>query len=255
MDIIQRINNGEIDVNNQQNFFSILIKGLLLKLGEEISIRDLPIPHIIVHTGDDTMYLEVKNMDYSASSLDVTNENYIYNAIPRCNVTPGGIDFVTDQLTSPHALGQLQLDYDNTIYNLTGEFRRIPVKMGFELTYYMDTFSDMLELVQQIASKLTFIKTYNVVYMGQVIKCSYKIPESYQGEWMTELDGMTQESKDKKVTLSIEVESNFPIFNCSTIMDSSHYIGGFEAGLHMHKKEGIETDIMTRETIKWNNRR
>jgi hypothetical protein len=254
IDIIREINEGKVDVNNQQNFFSILIKGLMLKLSEEISVRNLPIPHIITHTGDDTMYIEVKNKDYSASSLETTNENYIYSIIPRCIVTPGGIDFVTDQLTSPHSLGQLQLEYDNHIYNLAGEFRRIPIKMGFELVYHLDTFSDMLELVQQIASKLTFIKTYNVVYMGQVIKCSYKIPESYQGEWMTEMDGMTQDSKDKKVSLSIEVESNYPIFNCRTIMDSSHYITGFEAGLHMHRKQGIEEDIQTRETIKWNNK-
>ena len=248
--IVEDINKGVIDINNQQNFFSIIIKGLLIKLREEISIRSLPIPHIILHTGDDTMFLENKNQEYSASSLDTTNENYIYNVIPRCHVMPGGVDFVTDQLTSPHALGQIQLEYNNHIYNLTGEFRRIPIKMGFELTYYLDSFIDTLELVQQIASKLTFIKTFNIVYMGQVIKCSYKIPESYQGEWMTEMDGLTQDSKNKKLNLSIELESNFPIFDGRTIMDSSHYISNAAPGLHIHKTDGIR-EGSAYETVNW----
>lgn len=252
--VVEGINSGAVDVNNQQNYFSILIKGLLIKLKEEISIRNLPIPHIILHTGDDTMYLENKNMDYDAAEITVTNENYVYNIIPRCNINIGGIDFITDQLTSPHTLGQIQLDYDNGLYNLTGEFRRLPIKMGFELTYYVDSFTDMLELVQQIASKLTFIKTYSIVYMGQVISCSYKIPESYQGEWMTELDGTTQDSKNKKVSLSIEVESNFPVFDNRTIMDSSKIISnGFEPGLHIHPTKGIANNSGY-ETVSWKNK-
>lgn len=252
-EIVNDINTGKIDINNQQNFFSILIKGLLIKLREEISVRNLPIPHIILHTGDDTMYLENKYEDYSGTeSSQVTGENYIYNVIPRCIVNTGGVDFITDQLTSPCALGQIQLEYENSIYNLVSEFRRIPIKMGFEMTYYLDSFTDMLELVQQIASKLTFIKTYSIVYMGQVIKCSYKIPESYQGEWMTDLDGNTQDNKFRKVTISIEVESNYPVYDNRTVMDSSHYINNFGPGLHIHPTHGIEEKSFY-ETVAWKN--
>lgn len=253
-DILEKIWKGEIDINNQELFFSILIKGLMLKLNEEIAIRNIAVPHLIVHTGSDALYLENKGQDNSIEPFEVSNENYTYNIIPRCIVTPGSIDIVPDQLTNPYSNGYVQYQTEDSIYNLLAEFRRMPVKLGVELKYFTDSYRDMLELVQQIVTKLAFIKTYNIVYMGQVIKCSYKIPESYQGEWMTEMDGMTQDSKDRKVSLSIEVESNYPIFNCRTIMDSSHYITGFEAGLHMHRKKGIEEDIQTRETIKWNNK-
>lgn len=138
-DIINKINSGEIDINNQQNFFATVIRGLLVKLNEDVSIRDIPVPHFILHTGDDTLYIENKSIYYDASDPNMINENYIYNTIPRCMVSPAGINFEIDQLTSPYSLGQLQLDYQGVIYSLVGEFRRLPTKIGVELSYYTDT--------------------------------------------------------------------------------------------------------------------
>lgn len=240
MNIVERIRNGEIDVNNQQNIFSTIIKGLIVNLNKDISIRGILVPHMILHTGDDTLYLENKNVDYSASATEVTNENYIYNTTPRCMLTPGGVDFTTDQLTSPYSLGSLQLDYENSIYNLTGEFRRLPIKLSCELKYYTDSFNDSLELMQQIATKMVFIRTFSIVYLGQVIKCSYKIPESYSDEHMMEMDGTIQDNRCHTITLSIEIESNFPVFENRTIMDSSSYIGSMDHGIMSYRKDGIK---------------
>lgn len=222
--LILKIRNGEIDVNNQQNIFSALIKGLIVKLNEDITVRGIPVPHMILHTGDDTLYLENKNKDYSATANEVTNENYIYSIIPRCIISPGGVDFIADQLTSPHVLGELQMEYEDSVYNLTGEFKRLPFKFACELKYYLDSYSDSLELIQQIATKLSFVRTFNIIYLGKVIKCSYKIPEAYSGEYMTEVDGMTSDNRSKTISLSLEIESNMPVFSNQTIMDPSCYI-------------------------------
>ena len=250
IDIVSKIRDNQIDINNHQNFFSILIKGLLLNLGKDVSVRGIPVPHIILHTGDDTMYIENKNENYSAASLDITNENYIYNIVPRCNVALGGIDFLSDQLTSPTAMGNAQIELDDMIYSVTGEMKRLPLKMGVELTYYLDTFQDMLELVQHIATRLAFIRNYKIVYLGQVINCSYKIPESFNGEWMPDLDGATQDERNRKVTLSLEVESNIPFYNPATIMDSTHTISNNEIGILIHKTNGIQENS-TYEKVDW----
>lgn len=251
-ELIENIRQGKIDINNQQNIFTTIIKGLMVNLNKDISIRDIPVPHMIINTGDDILYLENKNKDYSASSTDITNENYIYGIIPRCIVTPMGVDFITDQLTSPHSLGMIQLDYNNSIYSLTGEFRRLPFKFSCELKYYMDSYTDAMELIQQIASKMTFIRTFNVIYLGQTIKCSYKIPEAYSNEHMTEIDGITSDNRAQTITLSLEIESNFPVFENRTIMNSSKYIAEFgDHGLLVHPKDGIKNNSAY-ETIKWN---
>lgn len=222
--VIEKIRKGDIDINNQELFFSNLIKGLMLKLNEDISIRGIPVPHIIVHTGSDALYLENKGYNNSIEPTQISNEDYIYNISPRCVVNPGGIDLLLDQLTHPYSQGQLQYDSGEQLYNLRGEFRRLPLKLSVELKYFTDSYRDMLELVQQTLTKLAFIRTYNITYMGQTIVCSYKIPEAFSGEHVTELDGTTQDDKSHTLSLSIEVETNLPVFERKTIMSADNYI-------------------------------
>ena len=234
-EIVEKIRKGEIDINNQELFFSTLIKGLILKLKEDISIRGIPVPHIIVHTGSDSLYLEKKGYDQSIEPLEISNENYIYNITPRCVVNPGGIDLIVDQLTNPYILGQLQYDSGDNLYNLVGEFRRLPLKLNVELKYFTDSYRDLLELVQQTLTNLAFIRTYHITYMGQQITCSYKIPEAFSGEHITELDGKTQDDKSHTLPLTIEVETNLPVFEKRTIMNADSYIGEYDWRLCVNK--------------------
>lgn len=234
-EIVEKIRKGEIDINNQELFFSTLIKGLILKLKEDISIRGIPVPHIIVHTGSDALYLEKKGQDQSIEPLEISNENYIYNITPRCVVNPGGIDLIVDQLTNPYILGQLQYDSGDNLYNLVGEFRRLPLKLNVELKYFTDSYRDLLELVQQTLTNLAFIRTYHITYMGQQITCSYKIPEAFSGEHITELDGKTQDDKSHTLPLTIEVETNLPVFEKRTIMNADSYIGEYDWRLCVNK--------------------
>ena len=222
--LIEEIRLGKIDINNQELFFSILIKGLMVKLNEEISIRGIKVPHLICHTGSEALYLEKKGYNQSIEPYNVSNEDYIYSTIPKCIVTPGGIDLIPDQLTNPYSVGRLQYENEEMIYTLSGEFRRFPIKLNIDLKYYTDTYRDMLELVQQILTKLAFIKTFNITYLGQMIQCSYKIPESLHEEHLTDLDGTTQDDKSHTLSISLEVETNIPVFSLPTITSLDHLI-------------------------------
>ena len=103
--MINDIRVGKIDINNQELFFSVLIKGLLLRLDDDIKIRGISVPHIITHTGSDALYLEAKGYNYNIEPEQISNENYIYNIIPRCVVNPNGVDLISDQLSHPYTLG------------------------------------------------------------------------------------------------------------------------------------------------------
>jgi hypothetical protein len=103
------------------------------------------------------------------------------------------------------------------VYALSGEFRRMPIKISVDLKYSTDSYTDMLELIQYVISNLVFIRTFNIVYMGQKIKCSYKIPENFGEEHTMEIDGAVSENREHSLNLSIEVESNIPVFNNKTI--------------------------------------
>lgn len=224
--IADKIRKGDLDINVQELFLSILIKGLLYKLNKDIKIRNIFVPHYILHTGDDKMWIEAKGYDASLEPLNISNEQNIYSIIPKCIVTPSSIDLDTAQLTSPYSLGVLQYCVENDeelngIYSLNGEFRRIPLKLGVELKYYTDSYTDMLELIQSVISNLSFIRTYDIVYMGQKIKCSYKIPDSFGEEHTMDIDETLQDNRNHTLTLSIEIETCIPVFNNKTIMPSN----------------------------------
>lgn len=238
MDVIEKIRKGEIDINNQELFFSTLIKGLMLRLDDDISIRGISVPHVITHTGSDLMYLEKKGQDMSVEPLEISNEDYTYTMIPRCIVTPGGIDLIPDQLTNPYSIGNFQYDEGEMVLGLAAEFRRLPIKLSVELKYFTDSYRDMLELVQQVLTKLSFIRTFNITYLGQMITCSYKIPESFNEEHLTDLDGTTTDSKSKTLTLSLEIETNLPVISSKTVMSTDDMIKS-----HKYRIWGDESKI------------
>lgn len=217
--VVNKLRSEELDCNDAQLFFSTLIKGLMTDLNKLIKIRKIPVPHMIINTGDDTMWLLEKDYDRSKEPFENTNEQYIYNIVPRCVVNVGALDMVPDQLTNPYSRGQFQYEYEDQLYTLSAEFRRMPVKVQVSLKYVFDTFRDVLEMMQHICCKLAFIRTFKFVYLGQTISCTYKIPESVEDQHMTEISGDTTETRDRTVEVTLEVESNLPVYSSPTITE------------------------------------
>ena len=60
--------------------------------------------------------------------------------------------------------------------------------------------------------------------MGKVISASYKLPESFEAEKNIQIDGGTTDSKFKTVQLEFEIESNYPVFEGRTVIDSGNVI-------------------------------
>lgn len=216
--IVEDIRNGVLDVNGQELFYPLVLKGLLVNLRDCIKIRGKAVPHIITHMGDDRMWLDMRGYDNSVEPLTISNEDSIYNITPRCNVNPGGLSLDTGQLTSPYSIGQCQLNTKEGIYTLKGEFRRISVKMSVELKYQTDSYTDLMELIQYVTSNLAFVRTYDIMYLGQKIKCAYKIPDSFDGEHTVDLDGAFGDNREHQMTFSLEIETNMPVYSNKTMV-------------------------------------
>ena len=215
------------------------------KLDDDIIVQGEPVPHIIINIGDVQIYLLNKGYDHSIEPLENSNDDYIYNVVPRCIVTPHGINFETDQTSNPYSNGEFQYQTSDNLYTFTAEFRRLPIKLSVELKYYVSTYTNLLELMQQICTKLCWIKTYNIVYMGQNITCSYKVTDQLEGEYLTELDGTTQDNRNKVLTIDLEVETNIPVYSPGTII----YNGGTSikntvSGLIVKSTDGCITDVV-----------
>lgn len=218
-EVVAKLRKEELDCNDTQLFFSTLIKGLMKDLNSLISIRKTPVPHMIINTGDDTMWLLEKDYDHSKEPFENTNEQYVYNIIPRCIVNVGSLDMVPDQLTNPYSRGQFQFEHADKLYTLSAEFRRMPIKVQVNLKYIFDSFTDVLEMMQHVCCKLAFIRTFKIVYLGQTISCTYKIPESVDDQHMTEISGDITDDRNRTVELQLEVESNLPVYSSPTITE------------------------------------
>lgn len=219
-----KIIRSEVDVNNKELFMSTLFKALLHNLNNQISLRDEKIRHFVLNTGDDIMWLENKGQDNSKEPYQVSNEDYIYNTIPRGIVNMESIEVLEEQITSPYTRGNFTIEDDDILKGFNAEFRRVPIKMSVNLKYYLDTFTDVLAVTQKIISKMLFIRTFKFDYMGQTIEASYKVPTSYSHEKNITFDGGTIEQKLRTIDLSLEVETNMPVFDERTTIENDKYI-------------------------------
>lgn len=236
------IRSNHVDINDLELFIPTVMKGFIYKLNQNLKLRDIYIPHYIINTGDDIMYLEPKGQKQSIEPIENSNENFVYSQIPRCMVQPTGINIPTDQLTSPYSYGNFQLEYNDMLYTFRGEFRRMPLTLNFSLKYYFDSLTDALDVSQQIIANLAFINNFSIVYLGQRIHCSYKIPEDFNTEFMMEFDGITTDNKARTLSLELEVMTNFPIVYSETVIPADSYIKQFVFAPAIIPKTGVDTD-------------
>lgn len=218
-EIIKQINQGVIDLNEKQSFFSTVIKGFMFKLNNTLKLRDKYIPHIILNTGDDIMYLEVKGYDYDEP---VSNEDYIYNIIPRCMVQVDDINVQVDQLSS-YSRGEFVIEHDDDLFSVIADFRRVPLKINMNLKYYFDSFTDAINVAQQVLSKCAFVNNFEVSYLGQNIISSFELPEGETIEKMIEFDGLTMDSKNKTMSFDLEILTNYPVILNGTVVKSNSF--------------------------------
>ena len=220
-EIRKKIINGDIDPNNTDLFFGNMIKGALLFLNDSIKLRGNKIPHYILNTGDEILYREL--MGYEYDTTNVTDENFIYNAIPRCIVTPADITVEGDQLTQPYSRGVFEVEDDGHLYEFSAETRRMPIKTTLSLKYYVDSFSDALALSQMIMTNIATIRIYKFSYMGETMEASLTFPDSVQTEHPTELS-FDSESRYKTVSLELELSTNMPVYNVRTAVETGAVI-------------------------------
>lgn len=250
-EIRKQIINGEIDPNNSELFFGNMLKGALLFLNDTVKLRGKQVPHFILNTGDEVLYRELMHYEYDKTKI--TDEDFIYNAIPRCLVTPADVTVEGDQLTQPYSRGVFEIEKDGHLYEFSAETRRLPIKTTIGLKYYVDSFSDALALSQMIMTNVATIRIYKFSYMGETMEASLTFPDSVQTEHPTELSFDT-ENRYKTLTLELELSTNMPVYNVRTAVETGAVIKTWDNNIGVavtgeeyiarrHKVEPTDNDV------------
>lgn len=225
--------------NRDERFFSILLKGALNWLTQNIVLYNKPILHFIFNTGSSYMYVESNGYEFSWN--ETSGEDSMYMQTPRCIVELGDISVVMEELSNPYAGAQYERRTGQNIKGFVAEVRRLPLEVSLSLKYVLSNFNESIILIQELIDKIIFQKYFDIVYLGQTIKCSIEFPNSSRIE-INKIDMASPEINQKNINIELKICTNYPQVNSRSEIDTSKQISGF-----MFKENIRMKDINTGE--------
>ena len=243
--------------NKDERFLSIVTKGALSWLTQNIILYNKPIKHFIYNTGSSIMYVETNG--YEMSWNETTGEDQIYMSRPRCIVNIGDINIEKSELTQPHIRGvyerEVKYETGTNIQGFNAEIRRIPITIQLNLNYVLSSFNESIVLTEELISKFLFQQYFNVVYLGQNIMCSLEISESFHIE-TNKIDMTSTETNQKNISCSINLCCNYPRINEKTEIPNEKVIMDFKYNLNANTDRlstnvsGLDDSNISNENIK-----
>lgn len=229
--------------DRDDRFFSILVKGLLNWLTRNIIMYNRPIRHYIKDTGSSYMYVETNGYEYKVNT--VTGEDWMYNEMPRCLVEIDSIDIPFEELTNPYSRGVYERLSGNDIKGFNAQIRRMPIEMSLNLHYILSNYNESLILIQELIDKVCFQQYFKIVYLGQIIQCSFEVPSNFNIQF-NKIDMTSTETNQKQIDLQLKVCSNYPCIDERTEIGNENVIAHAIFNSYQYAKE--PTNI-TDETI------
>lgn len=214
-------------------FFSILVKGVLSWLTNNIVLYGEPIKHFILVTGSSYMYMESNGYSYDAKQT--SGEDQIYMKTPRCICEVGEVSVPTEELTQPFVRGNYERQVGDDIVGMNAEVRRLPISMTISLKYVLSTFNEGMVLLQEIFDKLIFNRYFRISYLGQNIQCLINFPSEEQVS-VNKIDMTSTDTNQKTIEFSITVLSAYPQINERTEIRNTQIISSFGTEVNLHKE-------------------
>lgn len=226
-------------LNRDERFFSLVIKGMLSWLNSHLQMYGKPIRHFIFNTGSSYMYIEDNGYDYSVS--ETNGEDWMYMETPRCLVNVGSFTIPTEELTAPYVRGVYERisnakGKEGQIVGYNAEMHRLPVEFTVTLKYVFSNFNEALIFVQELFETVLFQQYFNIIYLGQIIKCSLEIDSDSNIEFPN-VDLTSKESNMRTMEFNVKVCTNLPIINTSTECECSKVIAKIDNSINFFNKE------------------
>lgn len=231
--------------NRDDRFFSILVKGALTWLTNNIVLYGKPIRHFVFNTGSSYMFVETNGYEYNIN--EVTNDE-LYHERPRCVVTLGNITINTEELTQPYVRGTYERFNKDHIEGFNAEIRRLPLTMELQLQYVLSTFNEEVILAEELIDKLVFQKYFSIVYLGQTVQCSIEFPNTVPIE-INKIDMSTPDTGNRIINLSVNIETSYPVIDEDTEIPNSKIIASFKSGVGIYNDSPNEITDRTEKIV------
>ena len=225
--------------DRDERFFALVIKGALSWLNSNLLMYNRPIRHFIFNTGSSYLYLE--NNGYEYTWCETTGENLMYMETPRCLVKVGSFNVPLEELTAPYVRGEYERisnapDAKGQIVAYNAEMQRLPIEFTLNLNYVFSTFNEAIIFTQELMENVLFQQYFDVIYLGQIIKCSIEINADTNIE-LQEVDLASQDVNQRTMSFDIKITTNLPIINIQTESRSSNIINSSIAIIKENKPQ------------------
>lgn len=236
--------------NRDERFFAIVIKGLISWLNRNIVLYNKSVNHFIFNTGSSYLYMESNGYEYNLN--ETTGEDTMYMTLPRCIMEIQGINFPTEELSSPFARGNYERRNGNMLCGYNAEIRRLPIELDIDLKYYLSNFNETIIILQELIDKLVFQQYYNISYLGQVIQCSIEFPGNVNPE-INKIDMSSPDPNQRNVNISVKICTNYPLINERTEIPTDKVIVAYgmniDLFLHNYESDSIENGTIMNNGI------
>lgn len=231
--------------NRDERFFSVLVKGALSWLNQNIVMYNKSINHFIFNTGSSYLYVESNGYEFSMN--ETSGEDQMYMKMPRCVIELGDINIPMEELSAPYVRGVYERLDDNTIKGYNAQIRRLPLEVSLSAKYVLSNFNEAIILVQELIDKVTFQQYFNITYLGQIIQCSLELDSNYQIQ-VNKIDMTDPNVNQKNIEIQFKLCSNYPRIDERTEEPVTNVIAKYvhETDIHPTKNRKI-TDIERKE--------
>ena len=237
----------DLHFNKDDVLFRNIIIGVLATLNDKIkwhnrlddhSSYEVNVPFYLSTTGDERFLQDMflNDLDYDS---DGNIAEGVYNPIPRAIVEMESFSIMADSLVNRYVRGTYTREQeDGTLGSFSSEFMEIPLSLPFNIDIYLDSRLDMFKCSQAIIEVFYKNAIFQVDVGGIRVPGVIKFPEDIGQERTVEF-GFT-EKKEWKLTLSLDVEVNYPIFLNGTEFANHNRM----ANLSVYNKWGATAGIV-----------
>lgn len=205
------------------DFFESALKGMLSNLTERMQpyseYLNRTFPILVMNTGDEVFLQNIKPDDANKT---------LYNSIPRMVCDIGGINVLSDQLSSMTNYGRFTIQDDITGIKSekVANFRRIPLNITVNAQVYFSNIFQYLQFVEILLMMTYDNCVFTYYYQDKFLQGNF----NYQDQYNTEPNMSLSFDSDKRhriMNLTFEVELQFPSFdyyNTRSMLDATKAI-------------------------------
>jgi hypothetical protein len=210
-------------INNITNYDNVFIRSCSLSVcrvwsksirwinrfedGEKIRVL---VPFYLSLVGDERFVLDAFVDDTLDKRIELNTDQ-----IPRGIITFNGLNIKSGEFANPNQYLSQTVDINDEIRKIISKVKATPISITYNFEIKLATEIDADLCVQKIMDTYFNYQFFRFNYYGLNIVSYFKLPDDFQIEINRE-DSMTTESRYKKLTFSINVETYYPIFKVNS---------------------------------------